>query len=54
MSLRQVHRRTYHTSSLFFPRATREDVFVLYGFVRVADGVRSEERLKRCLDHVIC
>jgi phytoene synthase len=29
--------KTYFNSSLFFPPAVREDVFVLYGFVRVAD-----------------
>ena len=37
---REVFRRgsrTYFNSSLFFPRAVRDDVFVLYGFVRVAD-----------------
>jgi phytoene synthase len=44
MSLQQVHYRTfkagsktYFNSSLFFPRKAREDVFALYGFVRVAD-----------------
>ena len=30
--------RTYFNSSLFFPRAVRDDVFVLYGFVRTADN----------------
>jgi 15-cis-phytoene synthase len=29
--------RTYFTSSLFFPRGIRQDVFTLYGFVRTAD-----------------
>jgi 15-cis-phytoene synthase len=29
--------RTYFNSSLFFPRAVRDDVFVLYAFVRTAD-----------------
>jgi len=29
--------RTYFYSSLFFPRGVREDVFVLYAFVRSAD-----------------
>jgi len=29
--------RTYFNSSVFFPRAVREDVYKLYGFVRVAD-----------------
>lgn len=28
---------TYFTSTLFFPPAVREDVFVLYSFVRIAD-----------------
>ena len=44
MSPEQIHRttfkqgsRTYFNSSLFFPKAVREDVFALYGFVRVAD-----------------
>jgi phytoene synthase len=30
--------KTYFNSSLFFPRKVREDVFALYGFVRVADN----------------
>ena len=30
--------RTYFNSSLFFPPAVRDEVFVLYGFVRVADN----------------
>jgi phytoene synthase len=45
MNLQQVHYRTfksgsktYFNSSLFFPRAARQDVFALYGFVRVADN----------------
>ena len=45
MSLQQVHyqtfksgSKTYFNSSLFFPRAARQDVFALYGFVRVADN----------------
>ena len=29
--------RTYFNSSLFFPKSVRRDVFILYGFVRVAD-----------------
>lgn len=36
----QIFRRgstTYFTSTLFFPPAIREDVFVLYSFVRTAD-----------------
>ncbi len=40
-----IHRRTfrqgsktYYGSSLFFPPAVRDDVYVLYGFVRVADN----------------
>ncbi len=28
---------TYFTSTLFFPKAVRDDVFVLYSFVRIAD-----------------
>ena len=38
--LRRVFRkgsRTYFNSSRFFPRAVREDVSILYGFVRTAD-----------------
>jgi len=45
MSLDAVHyetfrsgSKTYFNSSLFFPRRVREDVFALYGFVRVADN----------------
>jgi phytoene synthase len=41
----QVHRevfksgsKTYFNSSLFFPAEVRDDVFILYGFVRVADN----------------
>ncbi len=30
---------TYFHSSLFFPPAMREEVFILYGFVRVADNL---------------
>jgi 15-cis-phytoene synthase len=30
--------KTYFNSSLFFPSEIRDDVFVLYGFVRVADN----------------
>jgi phytoene synthase len=29
---------TYFTSTLFFPKAVREDIFVLYSFVRTADN----------------
>ena len=29
---------TYYNSSAFFPKAVREDVYKLYGFVRVADN----------------
>lgn len=29
--------KTFFTSSLFFPRKVREDVFAFYGFVRIAD-----------------
>ena len=38
---RQVFRsgsKTYFNSSLFFPPHVRDDVFILYGFVRVADN----------------
>ena len=45
MSLDRIHyttfkqgSRTYFNSSLFFPKAVRQDVFALYGFVRVADN----------------
>ena len=45
MTLEQVHyttfkagSKTYFNSSLFFPRRLREEVFALYGFVRVADN----------------
>ena len=45
MSLHRIHyttfkqgSRTYFNSSLFFPKAVRQDVFALYGFVRVADN----------------
>jgi phytoene synthase len=30
--------KTYFNSSIFFPKSVREDVFLLYGFVRVADN----------------
>ncbi len=30
--------RTYFNSSRFFPKEIRDDVFILYGFVRVADN----------------
>lgn len=30
--------KTYYNSTRFFPQAVREEVFVLYGFVRVADN----------------
>ena len=30
--------KTYFNSSLFFPPEVRDDVFILYGFVRVADN----------------
>ncbi|TXT66259.1 MAG: Phytoene synthase [Promethearchaeota archaeon] len=29
--------KTYFNSSIFFPKSVRKDVFILYGFVRVAD-----------------
>ena len=31
--------KTYYNSSLFFPENVRRDVFILYGFVRVADNL---------------
>jgi phytoene synthase len=37
---REVFRKgskTYFNSSIFFPKSVRRDVFILYGFVRVAD-----------------
>ncbi len=30
--------KTYYSSSLFFPQGARDDVYALYGFVRVADN----------------
>ena len=30
--------KTYYNSSLFFPQAVKNDIYVLYGFVRVADN----------------
>ena len=44
MKIAPVHRdtfkkgsTTYYNSSIFFPREIRREVFILYGFVRVAD-----------------
>lgn len=44
MEISKVHReifikgsKTYFNSSVFFPKSVRRDVFILYGFVRVAD-----------------
>lgn len=34
--------KTYYFSSRFFPPAVREDVYALYGFVRVADNLVDE------------
>lgn len=34
--------KTYFNSSIFFPEEVRRDVFVLYGFVRVADNFVDE------------
>jgi phytoene synthase len=31
--------RTFYTAALFFPRAVREDVFILYAFVRTVDDL---------------
>ena len=30
--------KTYYNSSIFFPKKVRNDVYILYGFVRVADN----------------
>ncbi len=45
MSVTALHRKTfkqgsktYYNSSVFFPDDVREEVFILYGFVRVADN----------------
>jgi phytoene synthase len=45
MNVKKIHAaifkkgsKTYFTSSLFFPPNIRQDVFTLYGFVRVADN----------------
>ncbi|MBN1801979.1 MAG: phytoene/squalene synthase family protein [Candidatus Lokiarchaeota archaeon] len=45
MSISHIHHtifkegsKTYFNSSIFFPKNVRRDVFVLYGFVRVADN----------------
>jgi len=45
LEARKIHRdifkagsKTYFNSSLFFPRKVREEVFILYAFVRVADN----------------
>ena len=47
--------KTYFYNSLFFPRDVREDVFVLYSFVREADNhvdvvPQDPERLGRFMD----
>lgn len=34
--------KTYYFSSRFFPKPVREDVFTLYGFVRIADNLVDE------------
>ncbi|NBK22424.1 MAG: phytoene/squalene synthase family protein, partial [Spirochaetia bacterium] len=34
--------KTYYFSSRFFPKAVREDVYTLYGFVRIADNLVDE------------
>lgn len=31
--------KTFFTSSLFFPRSVREDIFIFYSFVRIADDL---------------
>ena len=45
MALEEIQReifkkgsKTYFNSSIFFPRGVREDVFILYGFVRIVDN----------------
>ena len=45
LEARKIHRdifkagsKTYFNSSLFFPKRVREEVFILYAFVRVADN----------------
>ena len=35
--------RTYFNSSLFFPAHIRQDVFILYAFVRIADNFVDDE-----------
>jgi phytoene synthase len=61
MEISKVHRdvfkkgsKTYFNSSIFFPKSSRRDVFILYGFVRVADNYvdaipqKKEEFLNFC------
>jgi len=61
MSISHLHRsifkkgsKTYFNSSIFFPKDVRKDVFILYGFVRVADDYvdiipqRKEDFLNFC------
>ncbi|NVM44348.1 MAG: phytoene/squalene synthase family protein [Candidatus Lokiarchaeota archaeon] len=61
MEISRVHRdifkkgsTTYFNSSIFFPKSVRRDVFILYGFVRVADDFvdavpqKKEEFLNFC------
>jgi phytoene synthase len=31
--------KTFFTSSLFFPKTVREDIFIFYSFVRTADDL---------------
>lgn len=41
-TLKQIYKngsRTYYNSSIFFPRAVKEDVFKLYAFLRIADDL---------------
>jgi phytoene synthase len=41
-TLKQIYKngsRTYYNSSIFFPRAVKEDVFILYAFLRIADDL---------------
>jgi len=39
--------KTYYFSSFFFPRAVRNDVYVLYGFVRIADNLVDDQRVDK-------
>jgi len=45
---------TYFTSTLFFPKAVREDVFVLYSFVRTADNFVDAVPQQAAAFHAFC